>query len=190
MCLKNYQVRQLDWQMITDIYAHRMQTDFPKNEIKPLEMIKNLYENGNNATFALYDASGNMIAYAMFEKKREDNVWLLDYFAVDDSCRGKGIGSGFLSLLREYICGADAVLIEIESVLSAKSYCERVIREKRKQFYLKNGVYETGVFSTAEGVEYEILCFPLRKALVADSARQAMNRIYSMFFSMDKFTVC
>lgn len=189
MDIENLQIRQLDWSEILDVYMTRMQLDFPKAEIKPLEMIKNLCESGKNRTFGAYDDGKNLLAYAMFVRPTVGNVWLLDYFAVDGDLRGSGIGSAFLSALSQHIIDADAVLLEIERISSATTDAEMQKRERRKRFYLKNGICETGVYAWAEGVDYEILCMPVRCAVSGERAKEAMIDIYGTFFEKDRFIV-
>lgn len=74
------------------------------------------------------------------------------YVALDKEYRNKGFGS---LVLRDLILRqADtAILLCIER----PSMEIEDIRTRRKNFYLRNGFYETGCFIEDSGVEYEFL---------------------------------
>ena len=81
---------------------------------------------------------------------------LLDYLAVDAKHRGSGLGSGMLRLMREQYAGK-GVFLEIEVVVEEAANYEE--RKRRKQFYLRNGMKELGVFVELFGVDMELLGF-------------------------------
>ena len=63
-------------------------------------------------------------------------------------------------------------------------------RTRRKQFYLKNGFCETGIFTKADGgIDYEIICFSIRKELRDGEAACAMRNIYETFFAEGEYAV-
>ena len=84
----------------------------------------------------------------------------------------------------------DAVFLEIERIEKAEDEEQRLIRERRKSFYLKNGLKETNVFTVADGgLDYEILCLPVQKQIAGQSAGEKMNQIYETFFEEGSYEV-
>lgn len=182
-------IKKLVYEELEQLYENQLVKDFPKEECKPLELLKLLYDSGKNCTYAWYEKE-QLLAYAILEKADNQNVWLLDYLAVPNSCRGKGYGGRMLQYIKDSFFDADAVFIEIERIEQAqdeKEYTERVLRKK---FYLKNGVIETDVFTRADGnIDYEILCLPIQKMLKENDARGAMQAIYETFFDEGMYEI-
>lgn len=189
-----YKVRQLSWEETKYLYNTNMQQDFPTLEIKPFGMMEDLHRKGLNESYGLWkENETELSAYAVFEKAHQGNVWLLDYFAVDREKRGLGLGSIFLDQLRAVLkdgAAVDAVFLEIERIEKAEDEEQRLVRERRKSFYLKNGLKETNVFTVADGgLDYEILCLPVQKQIVGQAAGEKMNRIYETFFAEGSYEV-
>ena len=79
---------------------------------------------------------------------------------------------------------------EIERIDQAQNAEELQTRTRRKQFYLKNGFCETGIFTKADGgIDYEIICFSIRKELRDEEAACAMRNIYETFFAEGEYAV-
>lgn len=79
---------------------------------------------------------------------------------------------------------------EIERIDQAQNAEELQTRTRRKQFYLKNGFCETGIFTKADGgIDYEIICFSIRKELRDGEAACAMRNIYETFFAEGEYAV-
>ncbi len=147
-------------QELKDLYETRMREDFPPSELRPYSNMIYLLERGEYRCFVAREA-GEILAYAFFAVK--DGAVLLDYLAVDSSCRGQGVGSRFLSGLKDVSkqFGGSHILIEAESVESAVTPEQTEERERRLRFYRRCGCRATGVYSLLFGVEYQILCLPL-----------------------------
>lgn len=192
---EKYQVRKLTWEEVETIYRTHMQKDFPRGEIKPFTLLQTLQELGNNKSFGLYEGQNNLLAYAIFESPSQGTAWLLDYLAVCEGGRGLGLGSIFLQELRELLQAEEetcpvAIMGEIERIDQAQNAEELQTRTRRKQFYLKNGFCETGIFTKADGgIDYEIICFSIRKELRDGEAACAMRNIYETFFAEGEYAV-
>ena len=65
-------------------------------------------------------------------------------------------------------------MLECESLESAQSEEEKLLRERRIRFYLENGCVRTKLRSLLFGVEYEILYMPLTEE-TADGAKELEN---------------
>lgn len=184
-------IKQLEWQQIEELFHTNMQEDFPAEEIKPLSLLSHLYEQQICRAYGFYDESGTKrLAYAIFDKPNVGNGWLLDYLAVDKNARGGGIGSRVLKEIRETLKEAEAILLEIERLDEAENDAQKTERVRRKHFYLKNGLVETGVYTVADGnIGYEILCLPIQKEVVGARAAKAMQNIYEMFFKKGEYQI-
>ena len=181
-------LRELNFEELKKLYAGRMQNDFPFSEIKPLELLEKQYKKGQCKAYELI-LGGEPKAYAVFQIPDEGDAWLLDYLAVFSSERGKGYGSKMLSAIKTDL-PAGAVMLEIERTDLAANEEELKTRTRRKAFYLKNGVTETGVTTVADGgIGYEILC--IEKGEKKDSAHyaNAMLKIYETLFKKGEYSV-
>lgn len=178
----SYQLHILDREGLVTLFYERMPLDFPAAEIKPLSLLLALYDRGLNRSLIFSDDTQSL-AYAVLEKPLYGDVWLLDYLAVDRDARGRGIGSEVLARLPAAVPEATAILAEIERIDAAEDEESRMTRIRRKRFYLRNGLKETGVYTQADGgLDYEILVLPCRENVTGDAARTAMRRLYETLF--------
>ena len=81
-------------------------------------------------------------------------IVLLDYFAIAEEYRGEGLGSDALLLLRE-LYRDNQFFLEIEELDSSQPNAMERIR--RKNFYLRNGMIETGIHVSLFNVKLELL---------------------------------
>lgn len=133
---------------ITDIerwYIEELSEAFPKNELKSLEDIVTLMDEGCYELAGLYDG-GALIAYAGLWLKPDDvSFILLDYLGVTATKRNVGFGGEMLRRLVEKYRGRSLILAEAEAPVAGDSEEENSIRRRRMGFYLRNGfasVYE------------------------------------------------
>lgn len=132
---------------IKEIY----ETSFPKSEKFPFWVLK-LCANENNVRLdAIIDHTTDKISGMQFLISYDDITYLM-YVAIDKKCRNKGLGSLVLrDLILRQVDTTVLLCIEKPSVETED------IKTHRKDFYLRNGFYETGVFIEDSGVEYEFL---------------------------------
>ncbi len=202
-------IKKLTWNEIMQIYHKNMQVDFPAEEIKPLELLTKLYNNGNCNAYGMYDYdsctdnnindnfneenASRLVAYGIFEKPDCGDVWLLDYLAVDNSARGNGYGSRFLKEIAgvlENTGEISSVVAEIERIDRAADDSELDIRTRRKRFYMRNGLSETGVYTKADGgIDYEIICLPVKHKVYGSEASLAMKNIYETLFEPGMYEI-
>ena len=79
---------------------------------------------------------------------------LLDYFAVSPEKRNGGYGSKSLKLLLERF-RSNKYIFEIEMQDEKAENAQD--RKRRKAFYLRNGLKETGLFAHVYGTDFELL---------------------------------
>ncbi len=77
------------------------------------------------------------------------------YFAICSEKRSKGIGGNALRLLKEYYTGYQ-IVVDFEA--TDESYSNNAQRIRRKNFYYRNGFFETGYFQFYMETEFEIAC--------------------------------
>ena len=83
------------------------------------------------------------------------NLAYLFFLAIDSSFRGKGYGSRAIETLQLLYPGKKQVVDFEMQDEAAPNNAQRI---KRRQFYLKNGYRETGLFLSYLGVDYEVFC--------------------------------
>lgn len=175
-------VKKLDIKTVKKLYDKRMKRDFPPNELRPYFSIKSLTEQGNYLFYGFLDGD-NIAAYASFAVDSVGSVALLDYFAVDEALRGKGIGQSFIAEFKSIAkeLPSSFVLIEVESTESADTSEQVEERERRIRFYEYCGGRKTGVFAYLFGVEYQIMVLPLSGEIPSDeTVKKSLERIYEV----------
>ena len=146
MKLRKVQSRK-DWCEIKKLYNEA----FPANEKKPFWMIR-LKHRGGAADVWVAEHEGEFSGMAITMNGAD--LVLLDYFAVSSDKRSCGIGGAALKSLQEAYKG-HRFFLEIESIEEGAD--TQAERERRKKFYLTNGMQELGVQVTLFGVDMELL---------------------------------
>lgn len=124
---------------------------FPVEEKKPWPMMEALTASGKMEMLAVVQESEFMGLVINLIGK---NGALLDYFAIEESRRGGGIGSAIVSSLLERFAGRKYIF-EIEAQNAKAANAQE--RRRRKNFYIRNGLKETGVFAFVYGTDFELL---------------------------------
>ncbi|DAB36684.1 MAG TPA: GNAT family N-acetyltransferase [Sulfurospirillum cavolei] len=114
-------------------------TAFPPSEQKPREVLLAMCRASFYTIYLAYNDE-KIVGFCIMYHPWNEDFFLLEYMAVDETLRGIGLGSTLLkqsieALYQNY--GVRALLIEIDS--PEKSSAEQYIREKREQFYRKLG---------------------------------------------------
>lgn len=124
---------------------------FPPAERKPFEILMRLRRRGICDLY-LITCGGENCGFAAVHRVKD--IALLDYFAIDDRFRGRGLGGMALDVLTDRYRNC-RFFIEIERVeAEADNHAERAAR---KRFYLQHGFVECGIFARMWGVDMEIL---------------------------------
>ena len=134
-------------QLIEDLYMRA----FPKAERKPFQLMVKKQAEGTMELLSI-EEENQFLGLAIFAHDKD--IALLDYFAISDEYRGQGIGSRALKALQKIYTGKRFVL-EIETT---KKPCNDLkMRNKRKEFYLRNGLHTMDFDVMLFGVEMEML---------------------------------
>lgn len=125
---------------------------FPAVERKPWELLLKKQAEGTMELFSLEDEKETFLGLAIMAY--DQDLVLLDYFAVSGERRGQGIGSAAITALQNHFQGKRFVL-EIESTKHPSD--DLAVRKSRKSFYLRNGLHPMDFDVNLFGVEMEIL---------------------------------
>ncbi len=160
-------IRRQSLEEMKEIYDGMLARHFPADEIKPFGRIKETCEKGEYMGYGLYEHADDKecLAYAWLCTIPSENWVLLDYYAVTEKLRGKGLGSRFLhKILEDYTQGAP-VIIEVEDPDKIGDHPgvsleeEKTKRLRRIGFYLRNGVKETELRARVFQVNYSIMVY-------------------------------
>ncbi len=160
----------LDLKYIRDLYR----ISFPDVERKPFSLIERKAAMGTMEILMMSEG-GERMGLAITASDGE--LVLLDYFAVDPFKRGQGAGSEALQLLLA-LYNDRQFFLEIERpVDDAPNLEERILR---KQFYLKNGMLETGIKIRLFGIPMELLTS--RPGLTFEACRGMYRELYGPMY--------
>lgn len=125
---------------------------FPRSERMPFFIIRRECKKGSAEMFAVVSDSGKFGGFAV--TMRRGDIVMLSYFAISPKLRDRGIGSRALQVLVKRYSGSRFIL-EIEDVNES---CENPeIRQKRREFYLKNGMVSAGFTAHVFMSDLEVL---------------------------------
>lgn len=148
---------------------------FPRAERKPFLMMKKMAKKGKMEMLVLLDA-GKTVGLAI--TVRYQDIVLLDYFAIASSCRGKTYGSEALKRLKERY-KEQRFILEIE--LPDEHALNQNERIRRKKFYLRNGMSETGVKAWVFQVPMEVLA--AGKSVTYEEYHELYEHTIGIFFA-------
>lgn len=124
---------------------------FPEQEKKPLQLMEQLSAEGKQEMLAMVD-EGKFVGLAI--NMIGNGRGLLDYYAIASDKRNGGYGSKGLEVLLKHFEG-QKYIFEIEIQDENADNAEE--RKRRKAFYLRNGLKETGLFVNVYDTDFEIL---------------------------------
>lgn len=131
---------------IARLYRHA----FPLRERMPFWMLRGKMRHGRGEILRLGGEAFAGFAISWFYA----DIVLLAYFAICPGCRGGGLGSRALALLRRRYAGK-RIAVEIEMPQAdAPNQAQRL---RRKAFYLRNGFTQTPLRVCLFGVPMELL---------------------------------
>lgn len=124
---------------------------FPQKEQIPYEILKNNIVLGKAKFSGIF--SDSQLVGIIYYTKYENLVYIF-YFAIDFTIQSKGYGREAIKTIQRYFSN-DKIILLVEEVSDDAENKEQ--REKRKQFYLRNGFVASGKIMTEGGVRYEML---------------------------------
>jgi len=117
-------------------FAAIYEQSFPASERDDTEDLLARIEAGQRQGYVASE-DGETVGIAVVLPLAGPPVAFLEYIAVDPRRRSRGIGTEMLAQLRRELADLDGILLELEPPESASGE-ERVTRERRLDFYLRN----------------------------------------------------
>lgn len=178
-------IKELTRDQVRFLYEKSMMIDFPDNERKPLYMIEEALDKGAYQCLGVVDEDqdSEILGYAFFMKLGND--YLFDYYVVLEGNRNAGIGSQFLSGIKEYFATADSVIGEVEDFTVAETKEEEELQSRRYHFYLRNGYVDTDVRVKLFGVDYRVIELDLEKKHTQEEIKKLYQRHYKAIFTKE-----
>lgn len=139
---------------IEDCYCNYLLEYFPENEVKPLESIIRMLEEGFYQVLLIGDECGVKGAAFLVSCPNCDSL-LLDYLFTVEEYRSCGVGTQLLRTIPDYANGK-RILIETETLRSADGDAERNQRMRRNAFYERCGAKQRELITNIFGAEYNI----------------------------------
>lgn len=161
--------RELRWIKKTYLEA------FPKSERKPFTHMKKKAKQGAMEILVILEGR-RPVGLSILVRHRD--MALLDYFAIHRDFRGQDYGSRALGILKERYRD-QRLILEIELLDErAANQAERI---RRRNFYLRNGMQETGLKACVFKVPMEILTDgkPLSKEEYHSIYSEAMGPVFA-----------
>lgn len=153
---------------VKDLY----ETAFPASEKKPFSMILEKREEGLAEILSIEDENKQFCGLLITALYKD--LVLIDYFAIDEESRGRGIGSEALKIFCNRY-GNKRIFLEIESTVSDKEE-DHDIKIRRKHFYQRNGFGCMPYFVLLFGVEMEIMTYNGKVSY--DEYHELLDKVY------------
>ena len=123
---------------------------FPEEEKKPFPLMEEYAALGKAEILAVEEDGFAVLVMNLLS----DDVALLDYFAIAPDRREGGLGGKVIhKLLERFACQTYIFEIEMQDEAAPNA----ADRKRRKAFYLRNGLKETGTFAHAYDTDFELL---------------------------------
>lgn len=144
-------------------------TAFPEIERKPLGLLLDKADEGLMELLNIEEDDGAFLGLAIMIYHRD--LVLLDYFAIAKENRGAGIGSEALQLLMKRYRDK-RFFLEIETPSEDAPNAKQ--RERRKEFYIRNGMVQ---------LDYEVDCFGTNMLILTNGSRLTYEEYYEVYVS-------
>ena len=167
-----------------NVYNERMVIDFPKDELKPLDILYRAMDNGIYEPLGLFDATG-IIGYTFLVK--HDRDYLVDYLAVYPQQRNLGSGGIMVRMLSDYLKDAENLIAEIENPEYAENEDDKILQTRRFDFYKRNGCSDTGLRVRCFGVPFMILRWGKKYTDNVDALWRMYQSFYRIMLPKDMF---
>ncbi len=177
-------LKRLNEKQISKLYKEHMINDFPKDELKPLNMILESVKNGFYDCLGLFE-NEKMVGYTFMVKL--DNSYLIDYIAIFSELRNKGIGTSLLNIIDDYLETADRIVGEVEDPTNTEDMSQKELQNRRLNFYLRNNCRDTKLRVECFGVRYIILEAGNKHCRDKDEAWMLYEGFYKRFLTEEKF---
>lgn len=123
---------------------------FPSEEyLAPEKLVRMAEEEAFD--FWVLTAEGDFVGFMAVQLYK--SMAYLFFLAIDAACRNRGYGALALEALQKAYPGKQQV---VDFEMPDENAPNALQRQRRRQFYLRGGYKETGLFLSYLGVEYEV----------------------------------
>ena len=158
-------LKELSEEEILLLRETRMERDFPPEELKKPQMLSELFQKGVYLAYSAF-CGETEIGYSFFSiDSAGKGLCLLDYFAVDEAYRDRGLGSRLVSLFAQRFSQKSVLLCEVEDPFREKDPQKQSETKRRMNFYLND-------------VDYRILAAPVGHGASREEIIEDYRRIY------------
>ncbi|BCN32346.1 GNAT family N-acetyltransferase [Anaeromicropila herbilytica] len=183
----NITMKELKEEEQYNFYQTYLIHDFPESEVKPYDIIEESTGQGKYISYGFF-RNLEPLGYAFMTKAKENGGLLMDYFAVIDKHRSKGLGSSIVETIKRELQGRyESVIIEVENPEVEMDEKKKEVRNRRIAFYLKNGFKMSNIQSRVLTDEYLIMTLELGKELEERQVYLELQAIYQALFGFEFF---
>lgn len=172
------ELKELTIKQLKHVLKTHYKQDFPPIERKSARTILKLCSTKKYFCYGTFE-NNDLITYLFLFK--ENDVILLDYFAVCGNNKDKGFGGMALELIKETF--KDYLIIgEIETPSTNAPNNSQILR--RINFYARHNMYLSDVYVSLWGVKMQIITYPKvdRQILL-----EKLNYYYPRFYGLRNF---
>ena len=177
-------LEKLNKAQVENVYNERMVIDFPKDELKHLDILYSALDKGIYEPLGLFDET-KLIGYAFLVKNNRN--YLVDYLAVYPQQRNLGSGGVMVRLLPDYLKDAENIIAEIENPEYAENEDDKLLQTRRFGFYTRNGCSDTGLRVRCFGVPFMILRWGKEYTNNVDALWRMYQSFYRIMLPKDMF---
>lgn len=128
---------------------------FPVEERIPSDKLLGLIESIDSDAWGLYDGD-EFVGFALMTTDSETKLCYLGFFAIDSRFRSRGYGTQALHEFHRHYDGYQIILdMELMDDETADNMAQR---ERRLDFYQRNGFKRAMLRIAYLGMEYELMC--------------------------------
>lgn len=170
-------LRDLSPDEMREIYNSHMINVFPENELKPCDSIYDDMLQNKFLACGLF-AGEELTAY-MFTACIPVRAQLFgQYVVVKEEYRSIGVGGVLLNKVCAHYDDYRFIMADVEDPDYALNADDRLQRERRMRFYMRNGFRHTGVKAHVYGVDYEVIVRNISGNADDCEVFEAANAIY------------
>ena len=129
------------------------EASFPKEERIPYEELVKALDLMDIDYTAYYDGD-KFIALSIISRLPRFSIG--NYFAVKEELRGKGLGQKLLRMILDKYKTGNPFIIDVESP-TQEGAPNLAIRKRRHDFYVRNGLRDTGMYYDYNGVSLSVM---------------------------------
>jgi GNAT superfamily N-acetyltransferase len=125
---------------ILDAVVRIYDASLPASERKPVEAIRDMADRPDYRLIAATDEAGRTIGFAAVFVPPNETFALLEYLAVDESVRGRGVGAALFAGVVDALHGESrdlSLLVEVDADIEGAP--DRDLRVRRQAFYRRLG---------------------------------------------------